>query len=336
MLLRTTGTHGGRPRIGAWSLALVVLALVPGDTLAALDPPVLGSTYRMEQTVERDEDEDEQGDESFAITDVRHTYAVTATVRQSLGNDARVTAPLRLTTTRSDIKGTMKANVTFEPRLDLTLGDFDLGTLLILRSSGVLGAQVRPRLRAGDVILDGMVEPRFELNEDPGDNRQRYTAALGLGVRASDALRLGVRYSGTARFALGEENTEDAHFSHSLQPRLDMHLADGVDLGTVLIFRYASDPRLTAGGRLQPRLRVGDFVVNGSVEPLLVVYTDAPQSNHLSTRASLGLTYAWDAVRLSTNVGGSLLFAIGEASTRKTRVSHFVDLSLQVDLAKAQ
>ena len=331
LALRTTTGEARLTRIGAWSLGLVILALSSGDALWALDPPVLNSTYRMEQTVEQDKDE-----EVFGITDVRHTYAVAATVRQSLGDHATVTAPLRLTTTRSDIKATMAANVTFQPRLDLALGDIDLGTVLILHSSGVFGGQVRPRLRAGDVTVTGLVEPRFELPEDPGDHRQIYTAALGLGFRASDALRLGVRYSGTARFALGDGNKEDPHFTHSFTPRLDMNLTDGFDLGTELIFRYASDPNITVGGHLQPRLRVGDFVVSGSVGPAFVIYTDEPQDNHVSTTASLGLTYTRDAVRVSTTVGGSLLFAIGEISTRTTRVSHFVDLSLQVDLAEAQ
>ena len=207
------------------SLVLVpLLALLAGPALAQ-DLPVITLTYETAQGVEEDEELE------LEPTYVRHTGI--ASVRQPLGDLARLTLPVRLTV-RSDPREPAEPDtrsVSFQPRLDVDLTDrLDLGTELILRhgSDPVLvtaGGRLQSRLKIGDVALDGWLKPLYDLYaEQPERNRQLYTASLGL-TYTGDGLRLSGRYRGTARFAFGEESEVDPRLSHllSVSLRLDLN-----------------------------------------------------------------------------------------------------------------
>ena len=114
-------------------LALPPLALlfaVPAALVPAQDLPVITFTYETAQGIEEDDEEE------LEPTYVRHTLLTS--VRQDLGDAARLTLPVRLTS-RSDprepAEGATQA-VTVQPRFDFDLTDrLALGTELIVRRS---------------------------------------------------------------------------------------------------------------------------------------------------------------------------------------------------------
>ena len=106
----------------------VALALLSAGPALAQDLPVLTFTYETAQGVEEDDEE------VLEPTYLRHTLVTSA--RQDLGDAARLTLPVRLTS-RSDPREPVEGatqSVSVQPRLDLDLTDrLDLGTELILR-----------------------------------------------------------------------------------------------------------------------------------------------------------------------------------------------------------
>ncbi len=153
---------------------------------------------------------------------------------------------------------------------------------------------------------------------------------LGDGARATLPVRLTIRSD-------PRKPAEADVRSVSFQPRLDIDLTDRLDLGTELILRHSEAPRfVTAGGRLQSRLRVGDLSLDGWLKPLFDLYTDQPERNRQLYTASVGVTYTRDAVRVSTRYRGTARFAFGEESEVDLRFSHLVSVSLRIDLAAAR
>lgn len=150
---------------------------------------------------------------------------------------------------------------------------------------------------------------------------------LGGGARVTLPVRLTTR-SDPREPAQGNDR------SVSIQPRLDVDLTDRLDLGTELILRHSDDRRLvTAGGRLQSRLRVGDIAIDGWLKPLFDLYADQPERNRQLYTASVGVTYTRDALRVSTRYRGTARFAFGEESEVDPRFSLLVSVSLRLDLA---
>lgn len=150
---------------------------------------------------------------------------------------------------------------------------------------------------------------------------------LGGGARVTLPVRLTTR-SDPREPAQGNDR------SVSIQPRLDVDLTDRLDLGTELILRHSDDRRLiTAGGRLQSRLRVGDIAIDGWLKPLFDLYADQPERNRQLYTASVGVTYARDALRVSTRYRGTARFAFGDESEVDPRFSLLVSVSLRLDLA---
>jgi len=205
-------------------LFLAALALLSAGPALAQDLPVITVTYETAQGVEEDDEE------VLEPTYVRH--ALITSVRQDLGDAARLTLPLRLTS-RSDPREPAEGaaqSVSVQPRLDLDLTDrLDLGTELILRRSDdplfvTAGGRLQSRLKVGDLALDGWLKPLFDLYDtQPERNRQLYTASLGI-TYTGGGVRLSGRYRGTARFALGEESRVDHRLSHlvTVSLRLDL------------------------------------------------------------------------------------------------------------------
>ena len=97
----------------------------------------------------------------------------------------------------------------------------------------------------------------------------------------------GARVTLPVRLTTRSDPREPAHGndrSVSIQPRLDIDLTDRLDLGTELILRHSDDRRLvTAGGRLQSRLRVGDIAIDGWLKPLFDLYADHRSATGSST-----------------------------------------------------
>ena len=150
---------------------------------------------------------------------------------------------------------------------------------------------------------------------------------LGGGARVTLPVRLTTRSD-------PREPAEGDDRSVSFQPRLDVDLTDRLDLGTELILRHDDDRRLlTAGGRLQSRLRVGDVALDGWLKPLFDLYADRPERNRQLYTASVGVTYTRDALRVSTRYRGTARFAFGEGSEVDPRFSLLVSVSLRIDLA---
>ena len=205
-------------------LALPLLFAATAGPVLAQDLPVLTFTYETAQGVEEDDEE------VLEPTYIRHTLLTSA--RQELGDAARLTLPLRLTS-RSDPRKPAEGaaqSVSVQPRLDFDLTDrLDLGTELILRRSDdpqfvTAGGKLQSRLKVGDVALDGWLKPLFDLYaEQPERNRQLYTASLGI-TYTGGGLRLSGRYRGTVRFAFGEESEVDHRLSHLLSVSLRLDL----------------------------------------------------------------------------------------------------------------
>ena len=210
------------PRVPAAALAL--LCAGPAALVPAQDLPVITFTYETAQGIEEDDEEE------LEPTYVRHTLLTS--VRQDLGDAARLTLPVRLTS-RSDprepAEGATQA-VTVQPRFDFDLTDrLALGTELIVRRSEdppliTAGGRLQSRLKVGEVALDGWLKPLFDLYaEQPERNRQLYTASLGI-TYTGGGLRISTRYRGTARFAFGEESEVDPRLSHLLTVSLRIDL----------------------------------------------------------------------------------------------------------------
>lgn len=202
-----------------------LLLLGPAAALGALDPPVVTLSYETAQGIEEDDEEDLQP------AYLRHTVA--ARIRQELGESARFTLPLRLTSRPDpqDSAAPVRSAVSVQPRLDFDLTDrLDLGTELIVRRSAdpvllTAGGRLQSRLRAGDLALDGWVKPLFDSYIDqPERNRQLYTASVGV-TYSRDAVRLSTRYRGTARFAFGDASEVETRFSHLMNVSLRLDLA---------------------------------------------------------------------------------------------------------------
>lgn len=213
-----------RTRLPLPALAALLLLGAPA-AIGALDPPVVTLSYETAQGIEEDDEEELQP------AYVRHTVA--ARIRQELGEGARFTLPLRLTS-RPDPQqpaAPVSGSVSVQPRLDLDLTDrLGLGTELILRRSTdplllTAGGRLQSRLRAGDVALDGWVKPLFYSYADqPERNRQLHTASVGV-TYTRDAVRLSTRYRGTGRFAFGDASEVDTRFSHLVNVTLRLDLA---------------------------------------------------------------------------------------------------------------
>ena len=208
-------------------LALPPLALlfaVPAALVTAQDLPVITFTYETAQGIEEDDEEE------LEPTYVRHTLLTS--VRQDLGDAARLTLPVRLTS-RSDPREPAEGAtqlVTVQPRFDFDLTDrLALGTELIVRRSNdppfiTAGGRLQSRLKVDDLALDGWLKPLFDLYaEQPERNRQLYTASLGI-TYTGGGLRISTRYRGTARFAFGEESEVDPRLSHLLTVSLRIDL----------------------------------------------------------------------------------------------------------------
>ena len=203
---------------------LALLCAGPAALVPAQDLPVITFTYETAQGIEEDDEEE------LEPTYVRHTLLTS--VRQDLGDAARLTLPVRLTS-RSDprepAEGATQA-VTVQPRFDFDLTDrLALGTELIVRRSEdppliTAGGRLQSRLKVGEVALDGWLKPLFDLYaEQPERNRQLYTASLGI-TYTGGGLRISTRYRGTARFAFGEESEVDPRLSHLLTVSLRIDL----------------------------------------------------------------------------------------------------------------
>ena len=120
-----------------------------------------------------------------------------------------------------------------------------------------------------------------------------------------------------------------------LQPRLDLDLGERLDLGTELILRHADAPEMvTLGGRLASSLKLGEVTVDGWLKPLFDTYAQQPERNRQLYTASLGIVYRHQAVRVSGRYRGSARFGLGEASEVDLRLSHLVNVSLRLDLAR--
>ena len=121
----------------------------------------------------------------------------------------------------------------------------------------------------------------------------------------------------------------------SLQPRLDLELSDRLDLGTELILRHTDVPELvTVGGRLASQLKLGDVTVDAWLKPLFDTYVEEPERNRQRYTASVGVVYRHDAVRVSGRYRGTARFGLGDASEVDLRLSHLVNVSLRLDLAR--
>ena len=121
----------------------------------------------------------------------------------------------------------------------------------------------------------------------------------------------------------------------SLQPRLDLELSDRLDLGTELILRHADTPELvTVGGRLGSSLKLGEVTVDGWLKPLFDSYAQEPERNRQRYTASLGIVYRHQAVRVSGRYRGTARLGLGDASEVDLRLSHLVNVSLRLDLAR--
>ena len=121
----------------------------------------------------------------------------------------------------------------------------------------------------------------------------------------------------------------------SLQPRLDLELSDRLDLGTELILRHADAPELvTLGGRLASSLKLGDVTVDGWLKPLFDTYVEQPERDRQRYTASLGIVYRHHAVRVSGRYRGTARLGLGDASEVDLRLSHLVNVSLRLDLAR--
>lgn len=202
-----------------------MLLLVPAAAAGALDPPMVTLSYETAHGIEEDDEEELQP------AYVRHTVA--ARIRQELGDGARFTLPLRLTSRPDpqEAAAPVRSSVSVQPRLDLDLTDrLGLGTELILRRDSeplliTAGGRVQSRLRAGDVALDGWLKPLFYSYVDqPERNRQLHTASVGV-TFTRDAVRLSTRYRGTGRFALGDASEVETRFSHLVNVTLRLDLA---------------------------------------------------------------------------------------------------------------
>ena len=121
----------------------------------------------------------------------------------------------------------------------------------------------------------------------------------------------------------------------SLQPRLDLELSDRLDLGTELILRHADVPELvTVGGRLASSLKLGAVTVDGWLKPLFDTYAQEPERNRQRYTASVGLVYRHQAVRVSGRYRGTARLGLGAPSEVDLRLSHLVNVSLRLDLAR--
>ena len=128
---------------------------------------------------------------------------------------------------------------------------------------------------------------------------------------------------------------DSASLAVSLQPRLDLKLTDRLALGTELILRHADDPELvTVGGRLASSLNVGDLTVDGWLKPLFDTYAQQPERNRQRYTASVGVVYRQGAVRVSGRYRGTARFGLGDESEVDLRLSHLVNVTLRLDLAK--
>ncbi len=162
----------------------------------------------------------------------------------------------------------------------------------------------------------------------------RHTVAASARQDLGDHARLALPVRVTFRTDPQAAPPDDSR-SVSFQPRLDLELTDRLDLGTELILRHGDDPALwTAGGRLQSRLRLGDFTVDGWLKPLYYTYPEQPERDRQLYTATLGVTYSHHAVRLSTRYRGTARFALGAASAVDPRFSHLVKVTLRLDLAE--
>ena len=123
----------------------------------------------------------------------------------------------------------------------------------------------------------------------------------------------------------------------SVQPRLDLEVTDRLDLGTELIVRHTDRPELvTLGGRLASSLKVGAVTVDGWVKPLFDRYAQEPERNRQRYTASVGLAYRQSAVRVSGRYRGTARLGLGDASEVDLRLSHLVNVTVRLDLAKVR
>ena len=121
----------------------------------------------------------------------------------------------------------------------------------------------------------------------------------------------------------------------SLQPRLDLELSDRLDLGTELILRHTDAPELvTVGGRLASSLKLGEVTVDGWLKPLFDTYVEQPERNRQRYTASVGIVYRHHAVRVSGRYRGTARLGLGDASEVDLRLSHLVNVSVRLDLAR--
>ena len=204
-------------------------------------------------------------------------------------------------------------------------------TLLLAPGAGV------PLLALDPPVITATYETARGIEEDDEAELQpdyvRHTVLVSARQEFGERVRLTAPVRVTRR---RDPLTADSEsLAVSLQPRLDLKLSDRLDLGTELILRHADDPELvTVGGRLASSLDLGDVTVDGWLKPLFETYAQEPERNRQRYTASVGLVYRQGAVRLSGRYRGTARFGLGHESEVDLRLSHLVNITLRLDLAR--
>jgi len=203
----------------------------------------------------------------------------------------------------------------------------------------LLPAAAAPVLGLDPPVITASYETARGIEEDDEAELQpdyvRHTVLLSARQELGERARLTAPLRVTRRSDPQVADSES--LAVSLQPRLDLKLSDRLDLGTELILRHADDPELVSvGGRLASSLDLGAVTVDGWLKPLFDSYVQEPERNRQRYTASVGVAYRQGAVRLSGRYRGTARFGLGHESEVDLRLSHLVNLTLRLDLAKLQ
>lgn len=196
---------------------------------------------------------------------------------------------------------------------------------------------VVPLLALDPPVITATYETARGIEEDDEQELQpdyvRHTVLVSARQEFGERVRLTTPVRVTRR--RDPQVADSERLAVSLQPRLDLELTDRLDLGTELILRHADDPELvTVGGRLASRLKVGDVTVDGWLKPLFDTYAREPERNRQRYTASVGVVYRQNAVRVSGRYRGTARLGLGDESEVDQRLSHLVNVSLRLDLAR--
>ena len=198
------------------------------------------------------------------------------------------------------------------------------------------GAAV-PLLALDPPVITATYETARGIEEDDEAELQpdyvRHTVLVSARQELGERVRLTAPVRVTRR--RDPQTADSESLAVSLQPRLDLKLSDRLDLGTELILRHADDPELvTFGGRLASSLKIGDVTVDGWLKPLFDTYAREPERNRQRYTASVGVVYRQGAVRLSGRYRGTARFGLGHDSEVDLRLSHLVNVTVRLDLAR--